>query len=505
MPDPMDEKGQHIERRRFLRERLGTWIGPALFVLFLIVPAPAELNPEAWLTAGIGLWMAVWWMTEAVPIPITSLLPLILFPLLDIVSIREAAEPYANPLIYLFMGGFILAIGMENTGLHKRIALSLLRKVGSRPDAIIGGFMLSGALLSMWVTNTATTMMMLPIGLSIVALAQGQLDRDAFPDLGPALMLGIAYSCTIGGLGTLIGTVPNALVAGFMQETYGVEIGFVQWMGVGVPLIVLGLPLTWWLLTRVAFDLGKERIAGMDALIQDTFSEIGTATKDEKAVFYVFGIVVLLWLTRPLLSDWLPGLSDTVIALVGAVALFLIPSSRPGSTWESRFLITWQDAKRIPWGILVLFGGGLSLAASISSTGLAAWLGSLISGVSNWPVILIILLVTLLVIFLTELTSNTATTAAFLPVMASVALGLGQNPFLLTIPATLSASAAFMLPVATPPNAIVYGSDLLTIPQMARTGIWMNLLFTVLMTGMAYFLVQWVFGVEPGILPVWAS
>jgi len=268
---------------------------------------------------------------------------------------------------------------------------------------------------------------------------------------------------------------------------------------------VLGLPLTWWLLTRVAFDLGKERIAGMDALIQDTFSKIGTATKDEKAVFYVFGIVVLLWLTRPLLSDWLPGLSDTVIALVGAVALFLIPSSRPGSTWESRFLITWQDAKRIPWGILVLFGGGLSLAASISSTGLAAWLGSLISGVSNWPVILIILLVTLLVIFLTELTSNTATTAAFLPVMASVALGLGQNPFLLTIPATLAASAAFMLPVATPPNAIVYGSDLLTIPQMARTGIWMNLLFTVLMTGMAYFLVQWVFGVEPGILPVWAS
>jgi len=500
----MSDQHVHTDEQRFLREKLGTWVGPGLFVLSLLVPEPANLSPAAWHTAGIGLWMAVWWMSEAVPIPITSLLPLVLFPMMDITPIREAAAPYANPLIYLFMGGFMLAIGMEKTGLHKRIALSLLRRVGTRPDAIIGGFMLSGALLSMWVTNTATTMMMLPIGLSIVTLAKGQLKNEAHPSLGPALMLGIAYSCTIGGLGTLIGTVPNALVAGFMQETYGVEVGFVQWMGVGVPLIVMGLPLTWWLLTRVLFHLGRERIAGMDALIDGEFAKMGKPTRDERAVFCVFGVVVLLWMTRPLLTGWLPGLSDTVIALAGALVLFLIPSMSPGETWESRFLITWQDAKRLPWGILVLFGGGLSLAASISSTGLAAWLGALISGISNWPVILIILAVTLLVIFLTELTSNTATTAAFLPVMASVALGIGQDPFLLTIPATLAASAAFMLPVATPPNAIVYGSGLLTIPQMARTGIWMNLLFTVLMTVMVYFLVQWVFGVQPGVLPPWA-
>ena len=488
-----------------LREWYGTWIGPLLFALTFLIPAPQGLNVTAWHTAGIGLWMAIWWMSEAVPIPVTSLLPILLFPILDIAPIREAAAPFANPLIYLFMGGFMLAIGMEKTGLHKRIALSLLRRVGTRPDAIIGGFMLAGALLSMWVTNTATTMMMLPIGLSIVALANGQLDHDSFPNLGPALMLGIAYSCTIGGLGTLVGTVPNALVAGFMQETYGIEIGFVQWMGVGVPLIVVGLPMTWWLLTRVLFDLGKGRIAGMDALIEDQCAELGTPSADEKAVFGIFWVVVLLWLTRPFLADWIPGLTDTGIALLGALVLFLVPSESPGDTWESRFLITWQDAKKLPWGILVLFGGGLSLAASISETGLAAWLGTLISGISGWPVVLIILSVTLMVIFLTELTSNTATTAAFLPVMASVALGIGQNPFLLTIPATLAASAAFMLPVATPPNAIVYGSDLLTIPQMARTGIWMNLLFTVLMTGMVYFLVQWVFGVEPGILPAWAG
>ena len=493
----------------YRRERWGTWIGPAIFVLFLLIPAPQGLEPAAWTTAGIGFWMAVWWMTEAVPIPITSLLPLILFPVLDIMPIRDAAAPYANPLIYLFMGGFILAIGMEKTGLHKRIALNLLKRVGTRPDAIIGGFMISGALLSMWVTNTATTMMMLPIGLSIIALARdkgsSEEAADARSELGPALMLGIAYACTIGGLGTLIGTVPNALVAGFMEENYGIEIGFVQWMGVGVPLILVGLPLTWWLLTRRLFHLGHAPIAGLNDLIGRQMRELGVPSRDEKWVFRVFGVVVLLWMTRPLLGDWIPGLTDTGIALAGAIILFLVPAEHPGDTWESRFLVTWQDAKRLPWGILVLFGGGLSLAAAISSTGLAAWLGTLISGISTWPVLLIILSVTMLVIFLTELTSNTATTAAFLPVMASVALGIGQNPFLLTIPATLAASAAFMLPVATPPNAIVYGSNLLTIPQMARTGIWMNLLFTVLMTGMVYFLVQWVFGVEPGVLPAWVN
>ena len=492
------------ESPRYLRETLGTWVGPALFVLCWIVPAPEGLSVAAWHTAGVGLWMAIWWMSEAVPIPVTSLLPMVLFPVLGVAPIREAAAPYANPLIYLFMGGFILAVGMEKTGLHKRIALSLLRRVGTRPDAIIAGFMLSGALLSMWVTNTATTMMMLPIGLSIVALAQGDPEADAFPNFGPALMLAIAYSCTIGGLGTLIGTVPNALVAGFMQETYGIEIGFVQWMGVGIPLIVVGLPMTWVLLTKYLFKLGRTPIPGLADLIHRQTLALGRPSRDEAWVFRVFLLVVGLWLTRPLLAAWMGGLTDTGIALLGALLLFLIPTENPGKSWESRFLITWDDAKRLPWGILVLFGGGLSLAASISETGLAAWLGTLISGISDWPVILIILTVTLLVIFLTELTSNTATTAAFLPVMASVALGIGQDPFLLTIPATLAASAAFMLPVATPPNAIVYGSNLISIPQMARTGIWMNLLFTVLMTGMVYFLVQWVFGVEPGVLPTWA-
>jgi len=490
---------------RFLRERVGTWTGVIVFLLFLIVPHPESLSQEAWWTAGIGLWMAIWWMSEAIPIPVSSLLPLVLFPALSIAPIRDAAAPYANPLIFLFMGGFILALSMEKCNLHRRIALNLLKRVGTRPSSIIAGFMIAGALLSMWVTNTATTMMMLPIALSLVKLASEKMSEKELGEFGPALMLAIAYACTIGGLGTLIGTVPNALVAGFMEENYDVEIGFVQWMAVGVPIIIVGLPVTYFLLTRFIYRFGKDKIEGMSALIDSELSNLGAPGRDERAVASIFSLVVLLWLTRPLLAGFIPGLSDTSIAILGAILLFLFPSEKQEGPWENRFLMDWNTSKRLPWGILVLFGGGLSLASAINTTGLAAWIGGLISGISVWPVILIILSVTLLVIFLTELTSNTATTAAFLPVMASVALGIGQNPFLLAIPATIAASAAFMLPVATPPNAIVYGSGLLTIPQMARTGIWMNVVFTAIVTVMVYFLVQWVFGVELGVVPSWVE
>ena len=475
-----------------------------MFALFAITSPPEGLSAEAWLTAGVGLWMAIWWMTEAVPIPITSLLPLILFPIFSIAPIRETATPYANPLIFLFLGGFILALSMERCDLHRRIALNVLKRVGTKPSSIIAGFMIAGAGISMWMTNTATTMMMLPIALSLVTLAGDQLAEEHLENFGPALMLSIAYACTIGGLGTLIGTVPNALVAGFMQETYNVEIGFVQWMAVGVPIILVGLPTTYFIITRIVFRLDKRPIKGMADLIDSELAKLGPPTRDEKAVSTVFGLVVLLWLTRPLLSELIPGLSDTGIAVLGAVLLFIIPSTRTAESWESRFLMDWNDASKLPWGILVLFGGGLSLASAVSTTGLATWIGGFISGISAWPVILIVLAVTLLVIFLTELTSNTATTAAFLPVMAAVAVGIGQNPFLLTIPATIAASAAFMLPVATPPNAIVYGSGLVTIPQMARAGVWLNVAFTGIVTVTVYFLVQWVFGVELGVVPEWA-
>lgn len=486
-------------------QKFGLLAGPAIFMLFVLLPEPQNLSATAWLTAGIALWMATWWMTEAVPIPVTSLLPLLLFPLLGISPIKETAEPYANPLIYLFLGGFVMALSMERCGLHRRIAMNVLSRVGTRPSSIIGGFMIAGAALSMWVTNTATTMMMLPIGMSVVALAGENLEKDQKDEFGAALMLGIAYACTIGGLGTLIGTVPNALFAGFMLENYGIEIGFVQWMKIGVPIIVIALPVTYLILTRLVFNFGDSRVEGMSDLIQNELAKMGSPSRDEKVVSLIFGVVVLLWLTRPLMTGAIPGLSDTGIAILGAMLLFVIPSRKQRGAWESRFLMDWKSAVKLPWGILLLFGGGLSLASAIHETGLAAWIGGLISGISVWPVFLILLVTTVLVIFLTELTSNTATTAAFLPVMAAVALGIGQNPFLLTVAATIAASAAFMLPVATPPNAIVYGSGLLSIAQMARTGIWMNVAFICILSVMVYFLVQIVFGVELGVLPAWAS
>lgn len=476
-------------------KRIALVLGPGLALMTGLLPAPAGLGADGWLALGIGLWMALWWMTEAVPIPVTSLLPLIVFPVVGLRSMADTAVPYANPLIFLFMGGFILALGMERCHLHRRIALGILRRVGTRPKAILWGFMLAAALLSMWVTNTATTMMMLPIGLSVVVLAREHLAPSEARAFGTALMLAIAYAATIGGLGTLIGTVPNALAAAFMQDAFDVRIGFGQWMLFGVPLMVVGLPVTFWVLTRVAFRLDGDAIPGMHTMLGQMMRELGPMTRDERWVSAVFGVVVALWLGRPLLSDLLPGLTDTGIALFGAAVLFVLPAAGPAedAPWSERFLMSWADAKRLPWGILVLFGGGLSLAAVLSDTGFAAWLGGLISYVGAWPLIVVMLVVTALVIALTELTSNTATTAAFLPVMASVALGIGADPLLLVVPATVAASAAFMLPVATPPNAIVYGSDLVTIQDMARTGAWLNAAFTIIITGVAYVLVRLVF------------
>ncbi len=488
-----------------LRQKIGLFLGPAIFLLFWVVGPPSNLSAEAWYTAGIALWMASWWMTEAVPIPITSLLPLVLFPTFNIAPVKEAAAPYANPLIYLFMGGFILALGMEKCGLHKRIALNVLNRVGTKPSSIIAGFMIASAALSMWVTNTATCLMMLPIAISVVKLAENKLGAGKLSDFSPALMLGIAYASTIGGYGTLIGTIPNALFAGFMLETYGVEIGFVDWMAVGLPIVFVGIPLTFWVLTRFVFNLGTRQIDGMQELINEGLEGLGRASRDEKAVSLIFGFVVILWVTRPLLAGTVPGLSDTGIAILGAVLLFVIPSQNKEGVWDSGFLMDWNMAKTIPWGILVLFGGGLSLASAIDQTGLAVWIGGIISGISVLPVIVVIFAVVTLMVYLTELTSNTATTAAFLPVVASLSLGIGQNPLLLAIPVTLAASAAFMLPVATPPNAIVFGSGFVSIPQMAKAGVWLNLAFIMLISVMAYFLVQWVYGVELGLLPVWAQ
>ncbi|MFB6248811.1 MAG: DASS family sodium-coupled anion symporter [Salinibacter sp.] len=485
-----------------LRRRLGLAGGVVLCVALLLLPAPAGLDAAAWRTAAVGSLMAVWWITEALPIAATALVPLVLFPLLDITGIDGAATPYANPLIFLFMGGFIIAQAMQVWRLHRRIALGIVTWVGVDPSSIVVGFILASAFLSMWVSNTATALMMLPIGLSIIDLTRDRLaerDEPMPPHFGVVLVLSIAYACNVGGMGTLIGTPPNALLAGFFSESYGVEVGFAQWMMVGLPLVVVALPLIYTVLTRV-YPIELEELPGGADIIDEERAKLGAVSAAETRVAVVFGATALLWMTRPLLSDVVPGLSDAGIAIGAGLALFLIPAGT-----EDRALLTWPDAEALPWGVLLLFGGGLSLASAISDTGLAKWMGRGVEGLSGWPILAVLVSTVALIVALTEITSNTATTAAFLPILGAVAVGLGENPFLLTVPAALGASCAFMLPVATPPNAIVYGSDLLTIPQMSRVGVWLNLLFIVVVTALAYGLLGVAFGVELGTVPSWAA
>jgi len=484
-----------------LRQKLGLAGGLLACGLMLLLPAPPDLAPAGWRVAAVGILMAVWWITEAIPISATALLPLVLFPVLGGGSIDEAAQPYANPLIFLFMGGFMIALAMQRWNLHRRIALSVVRAVGTRPPALVLGFMIASAFLSMWVSNTATAMMMMPIGLSIIRLTRSGEDAPGTNTFAVVLMLGIAYACNIGGMGTIIGTPPNALLQGFLSETYGVDLSFARWMMLGIPFVLVGLPLAYWTLTHVVFSLRLDRIAGGRALIDEELTKLGPVSPPEWMVAVVFSGVALLWITRPVLEGWLPGLSDAGIAMGGALVLFALPVD----LGNGQFVLDWETAAELPWGVLLLFGGGLSLASAVDRTGLATWIGTQFEALAAVPIVLLILAVSVTIVLLTELTSNTATTAAFLPIMASVAVGVGQNPHLLIVPAALAASCAFMLPVATPPNAIVYGSKVMTLPQMARAGVVLNAVFVVLITGVAYGLVPLVFGVEVGVVPAWAG
>ncbi|MGA7615136.1 MAG: DASS family sodium-coupled anion symporter [Thermoanaerobaculia bacterium] len=469
------------ERSLMTRERIGLIAGPVIFALMLSANPPSGMTLPAWHTSACGIFMAIWWISEALPIAATALLPLVLFPLLGVLKIDAAAAPYANPIIFLFLGGFILAAGLEESGLHRRIALSIIRVVGTRSANLVGGFMIATALLSMWVSNTATVMMMLPITLSVIRLTN---ERSAEPDrnLATSLLLGIAYAASIGGLGTLIGTPPNALLAGFVKESYHVEIGFGQWMLVGVPLVAISLPLCWLLLAKILYPARNREIEGGAEIIAREIRSLGAFGRSEAIVAIVGSLTALAWMFRPLLARFVHGLSDTGIAIAGGLALFVIPTR-----WRSgERVISWKDVERLPWGVLILFGGGLSLAHAVESTGLAEWIGGRMSGLEGLPVVVITLVVTTVIVFLTELTSNTATAAAFLPLVGSLAIGLGMNPLFLAVPAALGASCAFMMPVATPPNALVYASGDVTIPQMAKAGLWLNLIFIVLINAILF-------------------
>ena len=470
------------------KKSVGFFVGIIASLIVLFLPESDGLAPEAQRAAAIFVLMGIWWATEAVPIAITALIPLVFFPLLGVASIEATAAPYANKNIFLFLGGFFLSLAIQKCNLHKRIALTILKFTGTRGKSIIAGFMVSSCLLSMWIMNTSTTIMLLPIGLAIITVVKesmtelSELEKLNFQ---VALLLGIAYAANIGGIATLIGTAPNMALNGFMEEQYNVSISFLDWMKVGVPVSLTLLPLAWLSLTRLSFPVNFQTSEQTQATIINMRHSLGEIKTSEKRVLFIFLFTAFLWVTRGQINNipGLEGLSDPGIAMICGLALFLTPS---GSTSEN--LLEWKDAERgVPWGVLLLFGGGLSLAAAAQSTGLAAWIGGLMPvGLS---IVLLVFMFTTLIIFLTELTSNLATTATFLPIVAIIATQFGFDPILLTASIAIAASCAFMLPVATPPNAIVFGSELIKVPQMMRAGIVLNVISIVIVSLASIYLV----------------
>lgn len=458
---------------RIVIRRIGLWAGVLMGIIIWYIPISSELSTFAHATLAIGTLMAIWWITEAIPISATALIPVILFPIFGVGTVAQTTSPYANPVIFLFLGGFILATALERCGLHKRIALSIVSGVGVSPHRLMLGFLLASALLSLWISNTATALMMLPIALSVGAI--GSTFNSNTRSMS-ALLLAVAYGSSIGGLGTLIGTPPNAIMAGYLKQSHDINMGFGEWMYIGVPLVLVCLPVTYFILKWTMGLIKGANEHDVAAEIRVQRSSLGRWSFAEISMLIVFVLTAFSWMFQPLLSKIIPGLTDTGIAITAATMLFILPNGAGGR------LMTWNDAERIPWGILLLFGGGLSLADAIQRTELAAWIGNSMSGLEVLPLPVIILVVTLVVIFLTEITSNSATAATFLPIMGALAVAMGYDPRTLVIPAALAASCAFMLPIATPPNAIVYSSGYINQVDMMRAGFWLNLVMACIIT-----------------------
>ena len=522
------------------------WTGFFLGLIFATLVyafMPDGVSHNAKLTAAVAVLMAAWWMTEALPIPATSLVPLVAFPVFGAeIEMADVGASYGNPIIFLFLGGFLIALSMQRWNLHRRIALFTLSLMGNKPGPMIAGFMIATGFMSMWVSNTATAVMMLPIGISVLmivakvvgsAIPTGENVRDdgtAHDDstadgstadgstangstakvgpaenatadevglghvvksnFGTALMLGIAYAASIGSLGTIIGTPPNTFLVAYLKDNHDISIGFGQWMLVGVPLAVVMMAVAWFLLVKVLFKPEIDEIPGGRELIREELAKLGPMSTGEKLVLGMFVLAAVSWIAIPLIFED-PPISDEGIAMVIGLLLFLIP----GGANRGVRLLDWETAEKLPWGVLLLFGGGLALSAQFSSSGLTEWIGEVSVGLGALPLILIVAVFAAIILFLTELTSNTATAATFIPVVGGVALGLQLDPLILTIPVALAATCAFMLPVATPPNAVAYGSGYVTIGQMVKGGIWLNLIGIVLITATVYLLAVPVFNI----------
>lgn len=498
------QKDTGSSRKDVVRSRIGLVAGIGLGVLVFFI-MPSDLPFELRATAGSAILIAVWWMTEALPLPVTALMPLVLFPVLGLAPIGDFSGNYAQPTIFLFMGGFMLAMAMQRWNLHKRIAMVVLSVMGSSTKSLVLGFMIATAFLSMWVSNTATAVMMLPIGVSVLAmvnqvlkedrgteeLAEGGDNEDAATrsKFGVALMLGIAYAASIGSMTTIISTPPNVMMVAYLSETHDINIGFGQWMLFGVPIAIVFLLTAWVLLTTI-FKPEIKTIPGGRELMNRERKALGKMSTGERRVLMVFIAAALSWVFIPMiLTDTL--IADAVIAMIVAVSLFIIPGGPDGVK-----LLTWDDALGLPWGVLLLFGGGLALSAQLTASGVSEWIGEQMQAVGALPTFLLIGAVVLVVLVLTEFSSNTATAATFIPLAGAVAMFLGMDPMLLVVPVALAATCSFMMPVATPPNAIAYGSGFVTMNNMLRAGFILNICALVIVTIFTYFLLTWIFGIQ---------
>lgn len=479
---------------------IGLPLGPVLFFLIIAFVHPPGLSYAGTAVLATTAWMAAWWITEAIPIAVTSILPIVLFPATGAMKAADATASYGHYIVFLFLGGFILAMAFERWNLHRRIALATIYLIGSNLSMIILGAMIATAGLSMWISNTATSVMMLPIAMAIAAQLKDDpsTKEDENALFGKALMLSIAYSASIGGMGTLIGTPVNGVLVGQLETLFDVEIGFLEWFSIGFPLVVILLAICWWYLTHVAFKFPSGGFTGGRAEIRRLQKEQGPITRQEKLVLLVFVITAIAWIIRkPVLSQWLPNVNDTVIAIFAACLMFLIPGGK------GRGLLTWQEAVKLPWGVVLLLGGGFALADGFEAAQLADYVATHVSVPEGIGLLIVILIVVTVVNFLTEITSNVATTSMLMPVLAAAALPLGIHPYALMVPATLAATCAFMLPVATPPNAVVFGSGYLQIPDMVRAGFRMNVISILIISLACYLLLPLLWGFAPDVMPDW--
>jgi len=486
---------------RFNKNILGLILGPLLFLAIMIFVDAEGLSFEAKCILASTAWMAVWWVTECVPISVTALLPIVLFPLTGGMDLATTTAAYGHKLVFLFVGGFLIALAIEKWHLHKRLALNIIRVTGSNKSRVILGFMLATAFLSMWISNTATSIMILPVGLAIISqlIDDPKTIENENEVFGKSLMIAIAYSASIGGMATLIGTPPNMVLAGVVEESYGIKLNMFDWMKFGVPLSSFLLIICWLYLTKIAFKFKNEEFSAGKEEILRQINKLGRFSNEEIKVLIVFTLTALGWIFRGSIETIFPMIDDTIIAIFFAVTLFIIPTKNHKTNTT---LLVWNDTVKLPWGILILFGGGMAIASAFGKSGLALWIADLLQNLNDVSLFLIILIIVTSINLLTEVTSNMATTAMLLPVLVTIALAIEVHPYFLLVSATLAASCAFMLPISTPPNAVVFGSGFLKIEDMFKKGVWMNLISIITITLVVYFTLPYVFEMTAELLPI---